>query len=470
MITPKKIKLFLFFVFVSLQVHSQYSEPIKDSLFSNILGEQRELKIILPSGYATDTASYDVWYAVDGEWDTYLHSNIFGYLTSMGFAPPVIIVRVRNRYVNGFNLRDRDLTPTRWKDVDSSGGADKFLDYIEKELMPYVRKKFRTSGENALIGSSFGGMFTIYAMLKRPSLFRFYITADPALQFDDNFVPRLAAQTLSRIQFSNTVLNIGGRSGFSYHAMARDVMDSILQKDAPEGLRWHSALYDNETHSSSVFKSTYDGIKYAYLGYAARHAQFHLTSGIVLKDQPIRLFVPTDYTDMHYTTSGQEPTIKDPKVDEFLIVNDPDKLQVKSFSPSGRYDRLIPMGLRSGNYLTAKKISAKQTNSKKLDSSFKPDGSGLMNGYVTIQKDGYYVLQLTPSAGTRLFFNDSLLVNAEAAMGHSRQTIILPLRKGNYLLRIDHPSKNAGDPPLRFGFYSSADGQDDWWRNPIVKW
>ena len=467
---PGKIKLLLVLLFLYLQSHSQFAEPVKDSLYSNILGEERELKIVLPTAYATDTASYDVWYAVDGEWDTYLHSNIFGYLTAMGFAPPVIIVRVRNRYVNGFNLRDRDLTPTRWKDVDSSGGADRFLDYIEKELMPYVRKKFRTSGESALIGSSYGGMFTIYTMLKRPSLFRFYITADPALQFDNNFVPRLAAQTISGGRFSNTVLNIGGRSGLSYHSMGRDMMDSILQKEAPAGLHWRSALYDDETHSSSVFKSTYDGIKYAYLGYSVRNAQIQPTAGIILKDRPVRLFIPTDHADIHYSTNGNEPAKIDPKVEEFLIVSDPEKLRVKSFSPSGRYDRLMPIGLRSGDYMTAKKITVKKADLKKLDSSFRPDGTGVMNGYVSIQKDGYYVLQLTPSTGTKLFFNDSLLVNADAAMGHSRQTIILPLRKGNYLLRIDHPSKNAGDPALGFGFYSSADGQDDWWRNPVVRW
>ncbi len=224
--------------------------------------------------------------------------------------------------------------------------------------MPYIRKNYRTNGENALIGSSYGGMFAIYTMLKRTSLFRFYITADPALQFDDGFVPRLAAQSLNQISFSNTVLNIGGRSGRSYHAMLRNKMDSILQKDAPPGLHWHSTLYDDETHASSVFKSTYDGIKYAYLGYYARNAAIQPTAGIVLKDQPVRLFVPTDHADIHYSINGNEPTRNDPKADEFLITDEPEKMRVKSFSPSGRYDHVLPVKLRSGDYLFPKKLSA----------------------------------------------------------------------------------------------------------------
>lgn len=468
---PGKTIFILSLLFLSFKVRSQFqATPVKDSIQSVVLGEQRDIRIILPTNYATDTAALDVWYAVDGEWDNRTTTDIFNYLVAIGFVPPVIIVRLPNRIVNGFNLRNRDLTPTRWKDVDSSGGADRFLDFIEQELMPYIRKKYRTTGEAALVGSSFGGMFAIYSMLKRPSLFRFYITGDPALHFDDNFVPQLAARTIGQIPFSNTVLNIGGRSGSSYHAMGRDMMDSILRTTAPPGLHWHSALYDNETHASSVFKSIYDGIKFAYLGYAVRNAQLQLTSGIVLKDRPIRLFIPTDYADMHYTTNGQEPTSSDPKADEFLLVSEPEKLIVKSLSPSGRHDHLLPVRLRSGDYLLPKKSVAKKMPANKLDSNFKPDGSGLMNGVVNIPNDGYYVMQLTPSTGTKLYFNDSLFVHANAAIGHARQTIILPLRKGNYWLRLEHPSKDPADPSLRFGFYASANGQDDWWRNPMVRW
>lgn len=463
-------KLLVFFLFLSFQAKSQLPDPVKDSLYSDVLHEKRNLNIYLPAGYATDTASYDVWYAVDGEWDARVFSNIFSYTVAMGFAPPAIIVRVPNRYVNGFNLRDRDLTPTRWQDLDSSGGADRYLDFFEKELMPYIRKKYRTNGENTLIGASFGGMFAIYTMLKRTSLFHFYITADPALHFDGNFVPKLAAKSLNQIQFSNTVLNIGGRGGNSYHVMARDAMDSILQKEAPDGLRWHSALYDNETHASSVFKSTYDGIKYAYLGYFARNAQVQPTAGIVLRDQPVCFFVPTDYADMHYTTNGSEPTRKDKKLDEMVITGEPEKLRVKSFSPSGRWDHELPVQLRSGDYLSPAKNVSKRNVLKQLSGSFKADSPGIMNGYVAIPKDGYYVLQFTPSAGTRLFFNDSLWVSADAALGHARQTIILPLRAGNYRLRVEHPTKNNNDPSLSFGMFASVNGQDDWWRNPILRW
>lgn len=468
-------KLLLIVTLTALRAQAQFAAPVKDAVSSEILREKRNIEIILPANYASDTAACDVWYVIDGEWNTKTFTDIFSFLAAIGFAPPVIIVGVPNRYVNGFNLRDRDFTPTRFQEVDSSGGAGPFLDFFEKELMPYIQKKYRTSGESGLFGTSLGGLFAFYVLLERPSLFRFYTLADPAFQFDNNYLPQLAAQRLRYVSFANTVLNIGGRSGFSYQAMGRDIMDSILRADAPAGLHWHSALYDDETHGSSVFKSNYDGIKYAYLGYYRRQARFHLTGGVVLKDRPVRLFVPTDHADMHYTVNGTIPTTSDPKVDEYLLVGEPEKLRVKSFSPSGRYDHVLPMGLRSGDYWSPRKMPVRRAASnlppaKKLNGKFRDDGARIMDGVVTVPKDGYYVLQLTPSAGTQLFFNDSLLVDAGASMGHDRQTIILPLRVGDYPLRLLHPSKDSADPPIDLGFYYSVNGQDDWWRNPVVKW
>src|SRR5690348_8745318 len=119
---------FRFSVIVMLTVfHSslraQYAPPLKDSIRSSALGEQRDIEITLPANYSSDTAHYDVWYVIDGEWNTLTFTNIFNFLVAIQFAPRQIIVSVPNRYVNGFNLRDRDLTPTPIVGVDSSGGA-----------------------------------------------------------------------------------------------------------------------------------------------------------------------------------------------------------------------------------------------------------------------------------------------------------------------------------------------------------
>ncbi|WP_353718719.1 alpha/beta hydrolase-fold protein [Dyadobacter sp. 676] len=450
-------------------VRAQFAAPIKDSIYSAVLGEQRNIVVTLPSNYANDTASYDVWYVLDGEWDGPLFTTIFSYMVNMKFAPPAILVAVPNRYVAGFNLRNRDLTPTKFRDVDSSGGAANYLLFFEKELLPYINKRYRTNWENGLMGGSFGGLFTIYALLERPSLFHFYATADPALHNDGQQIPRLAAKRLPTMHFPNTVLSIGGRSeSVSYHTMARAMMDSVLAVAAPAGLHWRSVLYPDEIHSSTPFKSIYDGLKFSYLGYYVRSARTYPNLGIVLKDRPVKLFVPTDYSDIRYTTDGTTPTRSSEKLDDHILVSEPEKLKLFSFSPSGRWDHQIPVDLRSGDYLLPSHKMTKFKPDRKLSGNFKGNSAGVMDGWVQIDSDGYYVLQCTPPAGTKLLFNDSLLLHTDAKTANTRQAIILPLRSGKYSLRVECLA--CGTAPLYFGLYYSKSGQDDWWMNPIVKW
>jgi predicted alpha/beta superfamily hydrolase len=441
---------------------------IKDSIASRILKETRVFEVILPQQYDSDTSTYDVWYVLDGEWNTHTFSVIHAYLQAIGFAPPIIIVSVPNRYVEGYNYRDRDLTPTVTSEIPNSGGAPNFLGFLGNELMPVIKGRYRISGRNGIFGGSFGGLFTLYALLQKPALFKYYAVADPALHYDQQYLPKLAARLLPTLTFSNTVLNIGGRSGLSYSSMGRDAMDSVLKATSHSGLRWHSALYEDETHNSSTFKSNYDGLKFAYQGYSSLQTTFHLTGGIVLRGKPIKMLIETDHADIRYTTDGTEPSDSSRQADEYLITDNPSFLKVKSFSHSGLYDRIIPVPLVNGDYLQPKDLQSKQTTLPELTTSSKISKTGTLSGILQIPSDGYYILQATPSEGTRVYFNDSLWISYDSTKGHARQTVILPLRKGKYILKLDHPN-SEGNPPLYFGVYQSKDGQDDWWKTPLVR-
>ncbi|MBN2419208.1 MAG: hypothetical protein JXL81_07475, partial [Deltaproteobacteria bacterium] len=49
---------------------AQEQTECKDSIYSNILREQRDLRIKLPDGYRPDsTDKYEVIYITDGEWN-----------------------------------------------------------------------------------------------------------------------------------------------------------------------------------------------------------------------------------------------------------------------------------------------------------------------------------------------------------------------------------------------------------------
>lgn len=73
-------------------------------------------------------------------------------------------------------------------------GADDFIAFIEGALRPFVREQAfgRTGGiafgREALYGHSFGGLFVVYALLRRPDLVDTFLAASPALYWNGHYI------------------------------------------------------------------------------------------------------------------------------------------------------------------------------------------------------------------------------------------------------------------------------------------
>ncbi|PSR76373.1 siderophore esteras-like protein IroE-like protein [Coniella lustricola] len=70
-------------------------------------------------------------------------------------------------------------------------GADDFIDFIEHELRPFLREVLFPRvqfGREAVYGHSFGGLFVVYALLRRPDLFDTFLAASPDLTYDDWYI------------------------------------------------------------------------------------------------------------------------------------------------------------------------------------------------------------------------------------------------------------------------------------------
>src|SRR5688572_16790491 len=108
------IVLVIYLLLLSIQAWPQNSGIQYDSLYSNVLKEQRPIKVILPKKYnPSSTDRCDVLYVLDGEWNTSLAEKVYEFLEYGKFIPTnLIIVSVPNYYKNGINMRDRDFTPT----------------------------------------------------------------------------------------------------------------------------------------------------------------------------------------------------------------------------------------------------------------------------------------------------------------------------------------------------------------------
>src|ERR1035437_2543167 len=180
----------------------------RDSLFSNILKEERVIQVLLPESYKPGSEEkYDVLYLLDGDSNLKYISALQQFAQIESYMPPIIIAAVFNTH------RDRDLLPTHIAEKAGLREADKFLSFFKNELIPHINKSYPTNGNNILFGHSFGGLFCMYALLTEPQLFNSYLAVDPSLWWDRGYMNKLAAEKLSASLQSGKSLFITGREG-----------------------------------------------------------------------------------------------------------------------------------------------------------------------------------------------------------------------------------------------------------------
>ena len=159
-----KKTVLVFLLAFSLNTYNSFGQlanlpMLHDSVYSEILKEERGFHVVLPAKYDPQSPEkYETIYVMDAEWSTRIASNIYEFL-SIDFMPQSIVIGVNNTPSGKENMRERDFTPTRPDGNPNAGGADKFLSFIKNELVPYINRKYKSSGVNTYCGSSLGGLF-----------------------------------------------------------------------------------------------------------------------------------------------------------------------------------------------------------------------------------------------------------------------------------------------------------------------
>lgn len=306
------------------------AQQVFDSLYSDILNEQRSLEIIYPEGYDAKE-KYDVIYVLDGEWNAQYTADMQQDIVRWGFMPNNIIVGVRNTYIDGVNQRSRDMTPTQSEPGSNDGEATAFVSFLKNELLPYINEKYPTTGDNTLFGHSHGGTATMFTFLTEPQLFKSYIAADPSLWWDNRYMSKLASERLPKMQDVVASLHISGRLGGDYDGMGITTMDSVLTALKPKGLIWESDAYKNEVHNSVKHKGLYDGLKLSYRGHSTGPMQFHPENGIVLKDKPTPIFMMENPANVYYTLDGSEPNKESLPMQQFIRITGKTTMKAQKF-------------------------------------------------------------------------------------------------------------------------------------------
>lgn len=218
---------------------------------STSTGRTYDLYIRKPADYEkVKDKKYPVLYLLDGQWDFKLLDSVIGGLVYDKWMPDILVVGITysGDHPDYDALRAMDYTPTPG-DPKGSGDGPKFLNFIEAELIPFMEANYRGEPTRRILGGhSLGGLFTLYAMFTRPSLFWGYLAGSPAITWDNNFTVR-QEQEFAKIHKDLPVrlfLAVGGAEplvtpgvGFVRTLAARNY----------NGLHWDGRVIEAERHA-----------------------------------------------------------------------------------------------------------------------------------------------------------------------------------------------------------------------------
>jgi predicted alpha/beta superfamily hydrolase len=168
-------------------------------LASTVLAEERVINVYLPPGYRRSERQFPVLFALDGgmEEDFPHIAGVIDVSIRNEVIRPLVVVGIEN------TERRRDLVSEtaveqERKIAPHAGGTDRFRRFLREELKPEVAKRYRVSGESAVVGESFAGLFVLETLLQDPALFDTYIAIDPSVWWNGGALVKSAPDRLSR--------------------------------------------------------------------------------------------------------------------------------------------------------------------------------------------------------------------------------------------------------------------------------
>lgn len=247
----------------------------KHIIHSEIIGADKEYWVHLPVNYNQSNNKYPVLYITDGDEHFELASGATEFMSSQYMVPEFIVVSIFHKD------RNHDLTPTHCTEdnngfksnaVKVSGGGEKLLQFIEKELIKKIESDYRTAPYRILAGHSLGGLFTVYAYLNRNDLFNAFIAMDPALYWDDHLCERMLKESTYQSQSLKSKLYISSAHNAPPEKPDKSPMrlsqDSFFKElKAKRITNTKHDYFEDQNHLTVPYNSLFSGLSYIFSGF-----------------------------------------------------------------------------------------------------------------------------------------------------------------------------------------------------------
>ena len=246
-------------------------------------GRDYRITVGVPDSYAQHPERrYPVLYVTDGYWDYKLLKSIIGGLVYDQVIPEIILVGIGypGEAPDYGRLRRWDLTPVSDSPEDDanlgeSGHAAEFLAVLEREIIPFVEKRYRADASYRVVGgSSLGGLFALYVLFTKPALFAAYIAPSPAVPYAAGWVLRQeeAFAKAGKPLAARLFMTVAEKEQ-PWWVYAVKKFDAQLRARAYPGLKYEFRIVDGEGHSGTKPESFNRGVRFAFAPRAPEGAE-----------------------------------------------------------------------------------------------------------------------------------------------------------------------------------------------------
>lgn len=279
-----RIAFFCTSIFLSTVSSFAQSKNLSEhSIKSSFNNKTYVMYVSLPKGYSKlDTLHYPVLYVLDGKYSYQSFNSIREVLDLAREIKDIIIVAIESEGISDadwFASRYADFTPssllqadTQWSKMMNipegklkSGGAELFLNTLQKDLIPFIDRAYKTTNNRGISGHSLGGLFTGYCLIKKPELFKSYGINSPSFWWNNNEMVAIEDSSAKQNQAisANVFFSAGALEGDMMIGPMNAFINS-LRSHSYKGLQITSHVFEDETHVSVVAACSSRTLKVLY--------------------------------------------------------------------------------------------------------------------------------------------------------------------------------------------------------------
>ncbi len=257
-------------------VDKKQSLDITSNFYSKTVKDTYVVSVCLPKNYfANKNKTFPVVYLLDANLYFDIIAATFKKYSEVGLLPPAILVGVGYKdFATMDSLRSRDYTyPTAISEYEMSvsGQADKFLSFLNNELVPDIDAKYAVDKKTrVLMGHSLGGYFTAYALtqnsINKNNVFCTYIAASPSIFYNHYYILR-ELEKLNADKNISAYVTFGGledgEDADEEEVIKSDKVLLSLTKSVGDKISFKSDMYSNLGHMDTPLPSFIKGLQWA---------------------------------------------------------------------------------------------------------------------------------------------------------------------------------------------------------------